>query len=181
MINLIGNSCFSSYIKRDFLKEEFINPFVWCSVTETDILNVIKFYEEINWFNYSIYLYKNKTFNIQNVKIIVDNLFTIKFPHYALSNCETKIDGVNVFSKNIIQFAEEKYNNRCKKLLKYNITPTYLLGGTWEDQIIYNEKDFLKFKNIIIVNNPQIVHDNYKLAYWFWENKNQFKFNIEPK
>lgn len=132
-MNIIGNSCVSSYITRDLIHEQFNNPFTWCSVSEADILYVIKHYDKINWDNVQITLYNNFTFKIKCIKAIVDACIEIKYPHYCLSNSELTIKGINVYSKNIIDWAHEKYISRLERM-KSAGKPFFCLGGTWEDQ-----------------------------------------------
>lgn len=164
-MNIIGNSCASSYVVRDLLKESFSNPFVWCSVTEADILYVRSNYGVINWNDIRAGLYDNKTLRTKNVKIVVDGKIEIKYPHYCLSKDNTKVDGINVFSKDIIQWATDKYNARVSRMEQAG-TPFYVLGGSWEDQMISLSTKYKlsNAKNAYILNTDGIIHDNYKVA-----------------
>lgn len=175
-MNIIGNSCASSYIVRDILHEQFNNPFVWCSMTPRDMIQIINNYDKINWKKYKVEFYKNNSFNCQCVNITVDDLFTIKYPHYVFRNCETKIQSVNVFSNDIIKFATEKYETRLDRMLENNEPPIFIVGGSWNDQI--PPIDFMNYitnsklkSNVIIGSNPSIKQDNYKFAKWIYEEK----------
>lgn len=164
-MNIIGNSCASSYIVRDILKEQFTNPFVWCSVTEADILYTIQNYTTINWENFTVELYDNYTLRTKNVKIIVDNQLTIKYPHYCLSNSPIKVDGINVFAKDIISWTTDKYITRLNRM-KSAPKPFFILGGSWDDQMI-SKSTLYKYataNNVYILDNKGIHHDNYKVA-----------------
>lgn len=164
-MNIIGNSCASSYVVRDLLKEQFSNPFVWCSVTEADILYVRLNYTTINWNDIYVGLYDNTTFRTKNVKIVVDGKIVIKYPHYCLSKGNTKVDGINVFSKDIIQWATVKYNERVSRMETAG-TPFYVLGGSWEDQMMSLSTKYIltNAENAYILNTDGIIHDNYKVA-----------------
>ena len=164
-MNIIGNSCASSYIVRDILTEQFNNPFVWCSVTEADIIYVVRNYNNIHWENIHVDLYDNHTFKTKNVKITVDNQIIIKYPHYCLSNQPTKVDGINVFSKDIIKWATDKYIKRVSRMLTAG-HPFYILGGTWEDQMmsLSTRYTYGNYTNVYILDNQGIVHDNYLVA-----------------
>ena len=164
-MNIIGNSCASSYVVRDLLKERFSNPFVWCSVTEADILFVRSNYGAINWNDIRVGLYDNKTLRTKNVKIVVDGKIEIKYPHYCLSKGNTKVDGINVFSKDIIQWATDKYNARVARMEQAG-APFYVLGGSWEDQMmsLSTKYDLVNAENAYILNTDGIIHDNYKVA-----------------
>lgn len=164
-MNIIGNSCASSYIVRDLIKEQFNNPFVWCSVTEADMLYVMHHFTSIHWDAFEVSLYKNNTFNSKNVQIIVDNKITIKYPHYILSNKALCVNGINVFANNIIEWATAKYLTRLERMLA-SAPPFFVLGGTWEDQCISRSTVFMHgdSPNIYILNNGDVVHDNYKVA-----------------
>jgi len=164
-MNIIGNSCASSYIVRDLLHEQFNNPFVWCSVTEADILYVMQHFSDIHWDVFDVSLYKNRAFNGRNVQIVVDGKFTIKYPHYVLSNRELRVDGVNVFANNIIEWSTQKYMTRIERM-RLADPPFFILGGTWEDQCISLSTlfSYRDAKNIYFLDNADIVHDNYKVA-----------------
>lgn len=164
-MNIIGNSCASSYVVRDLLKEQFSNPFVWCSVTEADILYVLANYTALNWDTIRVVLYDNKTLKTKNVKIIVDDKIEIKYPHYCLSKDNTKVDGINVFSKDIIQWATDKYNERVSRMTLAG-KPFYVLGGSWEDQAmsLSTKCGLSNSENVYLLNTAGIIHDNYKVA-----------------
>lgn len=164
-MNIIGNSCASSYVVRDLLKEQFSNPFVWCSVTEADILYVMANYLSINWINIKCTLYDNQAFKIKNVKITVDDKIEIKYPHYCLSKGSTKVDRINVFSKDIIQWATDKYLDRVGRMLNSS-RPFYILGGSWDDQkmSLSSKYNLLNADNVYMLNTDDIKHDNYKVA-----------------
>lgn len=175
-MNLISNSCTGSYIVRDFYKKQFSNPFVWCSLTPRDMIQLINNYDNVNWTNFDVNLYKNTSFNTQCVAITVDNLFTIKYPHYVLSETDTQVVGINVFSKDILEFSKEKFKIRSERLNNINESPIFLIGGTWQDQ--RPPKDFMnyvaesKYKhNVLLVDNVNIQYDNYKFAKWVYDTK----------
>lgn len=164
-MNIIGNSCTASYIVRDLLKAPFNNPFVWCSVSEADILFTIEHFTNIQWDIIKTELYENKTFHTKNVKIVIDNRIEIKYPHYCLSNAPTKVDGINVFSKDIIEWAASKYHTRLNRMQSAGM-PFFILGGSWEDQqmSLSTQYKFKSANNIYILDTTAIKHDNYKVA-----------------
>ena len=164
-MNIIGNSCASSYITRDLIHEQFNNPFTWCSVSEADILYVMKHYDKINWENVQISLYNNATFNIKCTKAIVDSCIEIKYPHYCLSNSALTVKGINVYANNIVEWVQEKYISRIGRM-KFAGKPFFCIGGTWEDQKMSLSTINLlsKKRNTFILSDDTIIHDNYKLA-----------------
>lgn len=164
-MNIIGNSCCSSYIVKNYINESFANPFTWCSVTEADIVYVIRHYDDIDWMNFRADLYKNNTFNNYNVYMVIDDKIIIKYPHYILSKTDTMVSGVNVMSKDILKWSTEKYIERVKRML-IAPKPIYVIGGTWDDQKISlsTKHTYANDQHIIIADEPSIVHDNYKLA-----------------
>ena len=164
-MNIIGNSCAASYVTRDLLKEKFCNPFTWCSCTEADIVFIINHFHEIDFSKFNAVLYDNKALNSTNVKIVVDNVIEIKYPHYCLSKYPFKIEGINVFSSNIIDWAVEKYTKRCERMSTAG-SPFYVLGGTWEDQAISlsTKTIFYNSNNVFIMDTKNIYHDNYAIA-----------------
>ena len=121
-MNIIGNSCASSYVVRDFIKQQHTTPFVWCSCSEADIIYVIDNYDSINWNNFHTELYENKTFHIKNVRVIVDNKFIIKYPHYCLSTGKLKIDGRAIWVCDNLQ--DYDYKSLYPSILgEFNIAP----------------------------------------------------------
>lgn len=171
---IINNSCAGGYLLRDLFKIEYNNPFIWCSMPVREIIKCINNFDKINWLNIEVKLYENRTFKVKCVNIIVDNCFTITYPHYIYKNIETKKEGINVFSKDIIEYAKEKYIKRVNRMLNSNEKVCFIIGGTWKDQIPPNDiMNYITNKNVLVLPlvNQNIKHDNYKFAKWIYETK----------
>ena len=123
-MNLVGNSCIASFITKNDLKEEFSNPFVWCLIDFNSMYYLIKNWYKINFLNYEIKLTDNY------ITIIIDKNIIVKYVHYKLSNDETPIiKDVDVYCKNILKYAEEKYLSRTKRMLDKNTKPTFIIAN----------------------------------------------------
>lgn len=85
-MNIISNSCVGGFITRDYLKQSFNNPFVWCNVDNKSFLNLIKNYNTINWLNYELVKDENWNFSI-----IVDKLVKINYTHYRFDKNADKL------------------------------------------------------------------------------------------
>ena len=70
--NIVGNACFATFCTRDYIKQEYVNPFIWCEITFKNMYKLI-----INWDN----------INFKNIKIrynTADNNYTIILLDYDI-------------------------------------------------------------------------------------------------
>lgn len=85
MLNLVGNSCISSYITRDCISQPFINPFTWCILDFNSCYNLVKYWDEIDFRRFKL-----TTDNQWRFSLIVNDLVTIQYVHYHFdAKCET--------------------------------------------------------------------------------------------
>lgn len=127
-MNLIGNSCVASFLTRDYLNEEYKNPFCWSSMDFTSTYLLIKYFNKID--------FNNVRFEIVNnfCVAIIDNLITVKYIHYLqdLSLHKVTFEKSNVKYDNILDYAKNKYFSRLEKIKKEN--PTFILAaGYWQE------------------------------------------------
>lgn len=155
-MNLIGNSCVSAFIIRDFLKEEYTNPFCWNIIDYKSMYNLIKYYNTINFLNYKlVYLNDKNTF-----AIIIDNKVTVMYIHYKK---DETVEGIkyelsNVKSNNIEKYIVEKYESRVKKMLSKNEKPVFLIAAGYNQEYYYTENEL---KTIINLNSPYKIIISY--------------------
>lgn len=109
---IISNCCGGAdvYIRKG---ARFTNPFVWSEVFERDLLALIENLKTVDFYNFDL-TRKNKTV----MGIVVDNRFTIWFPHYKYDpTCETPVKrGVDVFYKRNYEYVVDKYVSRCHRM-----------------------------------------------------------------
>lgn len=114
-MNLIGNSCLASYITRDCLKQQFVNPFVWNIIDFESCYNLVKYWDEINFENYE--LIKDEKWNFS---IIIDSKVKVQFVHYKFSKNHNKLTIKNndVYYNRIWEYIDEKYRKRITNIRK---------------------------------------------------------------
>ena len=132
-MNIISNCCLGAYFTRDILNEPYSNPFVWSWLNTHDICYVVQNYSNIFFSNFKLQIHNNEHIhNGSTFDIIVDESFTICYPHYELSinDAVTRRDDTNnmVYSNAIYEYVVEKYISRTKRLyIGNNRTPIFLL------------------------------------------------------
>ena len=59
-MNIIANTCTSAMVYRDYLKEEYPNPFCWNFIAAEDYFNLIKNFDTLNFENFELIKKKRK-------------------------------------------------------------------------------------------------------------------------
>jgi len=170
-MNLISNSCLGGYIYQ-FSNEELKNPFQWCFIEPNDFLNLIIYYDKLN--------YKNITFRPScEVKstydVIVDNIVKIKYIHYVEKKCNVdRISGHNVISNDVKTYISNIFNRRlprmteqpifvyCDNIHKNDDSITEKIAATDAIKLIITNNDSLtKYNNdntlIIVDKTPRMI------------------------
>lgn len=179
-MNLISNSCLGGYIYQ-FSNEELTNPFQWCFIEPNDFLNLIIYYNKLN--------YKNITFHQSSeVKstydVIVDNIVKLKYIHYVEKKCNVDtISGHNVITNDAKRFISNIFNRRlprmteqpifiyCDNIHKNDDAITEKIAATDAIKVIItNNESLLKCNNdntLIIVDKTQrmIIGKTYPIHY----------------
>lgn len=139
---LISNNCFSGFYYKN-LNLEYNHPLFWGIMSEKDLLFLIKNYKTINWNNFS--------FNSDNeLKIPVctlDKNINYFYTHYAYSESDNvprftvnEENGArNVWYKNNLEYAKEKYEKRIKRIDKNAIPAFVIIHDFTFDKRIHNE------------------------------------------
>ena len=195
-MNIISNSCVGAFLTRDYLKEEFSNPFVWSYIDNKSFYNLIKNYDNINWFNYELVKDNNWNFSI-----IIDKQIKVDYPHYRYDETATELryydednQNRNVYSNKIDEYIIEKYKERVERMINKNENPTFLLATCYDCDITYfdhhydinwlNEIDNLSNKYKIILVSKYFTFKNKKCyTYKYSENNIElaneiYKMNI---
>lgn len=121
--NLVGNSCVSSYITRDILKQKFINPFVWNIFDFNSSYNLVKNWDNINFEKFKLINNLDGTFSI-----LIDDLVKVKYVHYLYSQKDIEIRKENndVYYNKIQDYVIGKYLSRIK--LIRSVSPIFLFA-----------------------------------------------------
>lgn len=158
-MNLIGNNCVSGAIYK-LNNIQYNNPFFWCNIYHNDFMYLIKNYDNINFTNFYCSLEDYYDF-VKTTNVNIDNKINLHYLHYRLSNDDLKREGINVFSKNIIEYTKEKYIVRLNRKSTEEPIFLYSFSGIKED--FENYDDFLKEileitdKKIIILIHPNKI------------------------
>ena len=123
---MIGSSCVAAYWTRDLLKEQYSNPFCWCSVPAQSIIYLIEHYKSINYDNVRILPIEN---NPHRYKLIIDGNVEVRYTHYVE---DPSVNGLktycnDVISSNIKQYILDKYRERVKRMLASKDEPIFIL------------------------------------------------------
>lgn len=193
-MNLVGNSCISSYIVRDIIGQKFTNPFVWCIMDFDSCYNLVKYWDELNFWNYDII--KD---NDWNFSILIDNKVKVQFVHYIFSKADTVIrkKDNNVYYNHIWEYIDEKYKKRIANIKSEK--PIFIFATanygferhkpfTLEQQkklealnsqykIIFSFKDMIKSDNIIcITQDKKFFGNDIVIAKYIWEKINEHNY-----
>ena len=174
-INVVSSSCVGGYIMRDFLKIEYINPFVWSYIPFEDFFNLIKYWDEINFRNFTVEAIGNNPSN--GYKTVIDNKVNVYWHHYKYDENvldEPKIVNVNVLYYKIDEYIKKKYEERVERMLKSKIDPIFIFGDSFKrcGKNVFNEirkKELLniqsKYKIICLDSEKyKIYESNFNLS-----------------
>lgn len=170
-MNIISNSCVGAFLTRDYLKEEFSNPFIWSYIDNKSFYNLIKNYDNINWFNYELVKDNNWNFSI-----IIDKQIKVDYPHYKFDKNANELtyfdednQNRNVYSNKIWEYIIEKYEERTRRMLTKNEKPLFLLATCYD----FNIKDYNHHYDIDWINNIDLLETKYRVILV----SKHFKFN----
>lgn len=136
--NIIASSCVGAYIMRDYLHQQFINPFIWCATEHQSMLYLINNYDTINWFNVSMRM--SNGFNPKSYPILtIDKHVHVKFVHHRFSWADSNTprkdrNGADIHYRYIYRFVLDKYFTRVQRMLSRGIPPTFVWAGSWDTQ-----------------------------------------------
>lgn len=114
-MNIISNNCIGGYIYRDILKEEYQNPFIWTSLDNTSVINLLEHYNTINFENIEIF---KQSSTLSNFYLNVDDQLNIQFSHYVFDAKYDKptIIGIDVHYNKIWEYIVDVYLRRLKRM-----------------------------------------------------------------
>lgn len=139
-MNIISNCCATGYLYKNILKEQFPNMFIWSAMLPKDVILLIRNYDKINFENIKLeesFIHKRIE---RNFKIVIDNLVSVHYTHYILSEDKSpKVIGYNVYFSNIKDFTIEKYKNRLKRK-SFTEEPVFLILDNKNDMTFTNEE-----------------------------------------
>jgi hypothetical protein len=159
------------------LKQQFINPFVWCIVDFNSCYNLVKCYDEIDFNKFELHKDENWNFSI-----IVDKIVKIQYVHYKLSRDykELTVKGNDVYYNRIWEYIVAKYQKRIENVK--SVEPIFLFATannglsrhtpfTLSEQkqienlnskykIIFSFKDMIKSDKIITIPQDRKFTDN---------------------
>lgn len=112
-MNLVGNSCVSSYINRDFLHVKYINPFCWCIMDFDSCYNLVKYWDELDFNNFDLIKDDNWMFSI-----VIDGKVTVQYVHYIFDKNASNLikNPPDVRWNRIWEYICTKYIERIQKI-----------------------------------------------------------------
>lgn len=134
---VISSNCISGYWYRDIVKKQYEVPFIWSNIKLSNMIYLIKNFENINFENIEVVISDGEIVNgdgRKHLKVIVDNKISVYFIHYKQSKEQIEtpiIDGVNVICPDVIKYAKEAWLNRCKRI-PYDKKKVWVF---WDDNI----------------------------------------------
>lgn len=161
--NLVGNSCVSSYITRDILKQKFVNPFVWNIFDFNSSYNLVKNWDNINFEKFKLVNNFDGTFSI-----LIDDLVKVKYVHYLYSQKDTEIRKENndVYYNKIQDYVIDKYLSRIKFVR--SVSPIFLFATAnfgldrHKPFTLYEQKllEMLDCKYPIVISFKEMISSN---------------------
>lgn len=163
-MNIISNNCVSGFIQRDILKQAYNNPFIWTTIEEVDMKNLILHFDDIDFEN--VDLYKDERWNFY---IRIDDIVNVNLTHYKFAKEYDKptIAGPNnndIFYNRIWEYIVEKYMARVNRMKTQNEKPIFILCGA-NDRPRYNFGNDYSLDILTEISNKT----NYKTIFSFKE------------
>lgn len=136
-MNLITNCC----IGGDYynaMNLEYNNPFAWVIIKPIDMINLIKHYNTVDFWNIKLLQSEFSNDTRKCFKLKIDNLFEIHYPHYLKNekyetikygSTETSVD---VLYANIEDYIVETYKRRLYRMIINKEDPKFLILGDRE-------------------------------------------------
>lgn len=185
-MNLISNCCIAGdYYK--VLKMEYDNPFIWDIMFANDIINLIKYFNTINWKNYKVVESDFSTKQRKCFKIVIDNKINVQFPHYLFGNNDKIINGnsnsIDVIWKDIEKYVSNTYERRLSRMLNKNIMPKFLILGDRKGYEFSNtDIESLKTLNtpfkICFISNRVENYESKQLKFIRYNSENHYESRI---
>ena len=158
-MNIISNTCVGSYIMRDCLHQQYVNPFCWNIIDPVSMYNLIKNFNSINFGKWRLQKDDKWIFSI-----VIDNLVKVKYVHYHFSPNDLTIrsDGVDVFYHKIWEYVVAKYVSRINRMKE---TPTFVIATSYPNDY-FTKPDIERICSIrtnykIVINNNNINLDRH--------------------
>lgn len=154
-MNIISNTCLSAIIQRDFIKQEYENPFCWNLIDFDSMYYLIKNYENINFDN--IELTKNKNWEFS---LIIDKKVKVQYVHYKFNINDNNITkrGSDIFWNKIWEYIIDKYNERKNRMITKNNKPIFIIGSIhrWKYHT-YSEKEIIKICELCTAKKYKLI------------------------
>ena len=125
---LISNNCIAAYIYQ-FNAVEFNHPFMWSVINLPDMINLINFFNEINFNNISIDFYKstNKVWN--NTPIVnIDNMINVHYIHTKIGSGQTIRKNGDLYIDNPLIGVHQAYLRRIKRMYTQKVMPEFVIN-----------------------------------------------------
>ena len=161
-MNIISNNCLAGLIYHE-IKQIYPNQFIFVGIDLDDFIYLIENYNNINFSNVNFDLEYRLSKTYKSVVAIVDNKIKIHFSHYQEDKTKDKItkydDSYNVYYKNIIDYAKNKWFERLKR---NNNKPTFLYSFNSLDP---NSNEYYEILNRLFSIKKEseltiIIHDD---------------------
>lgn len=152
-MNLIANNCVGARIyERSGV--QFNNPFTWCIINFNDYINLIKNFNNINFYNIKVSLELYKNHSKKSIICELEHNIKLHYIHYVYDNCSThkNENGVDVYSKTIIKYFTDLYYRRLDRMDTLKEQPTFILVmreyvNKFDPNYMNYIDEFLKFNN----------------------------------
>ena len=174
-MNLIGNTCLSSFIIRDYIKIPYNNPFCWNVIDIDSFCYLIENYNKINFKDYELIKDSNWNFSL-----IIDKKIKTQYVHYKFS-IEDKIirkNNLDVYYNKIWLYIIEKYEKRLKIMLEQQEEPIFIIGSSYDKS--FGSVDLNDIKKIINIKTKYkiIITSNIDLNFDLPSNIIYYKHSI---
>ena len=136
-MNIISNTCVGAALQRDCIKQEYENPFCWCTVDFNSMYYLIENFEKINFNNFELIKNEKWRFSIR-----IENKIQINFPHYKLGKTDKTFrrHGEDIFYYKMWEYVVQKYEERLKRMKTLKNEPIFVIATIHKCQTYTNEQ-----------------------------------------
>lgn len=160
-MNIISNTCVGAALQRDCIKQEYANPFCWCTIDFNSMYYLIKNYDKINFDDFNLIKNENWRFSI-----VIENKIQINYPHYKLGKTDKTLrrKGEDIFYYKMWEYVVQKYEERKNRMIKNKEKPIFIIATIHKCQT-YNKNQIKELCTLCSKKGYKLIISNLNMDF----------------